>query len=61
MIMSLQKISETYYMTILKGIKMKKILKFVPSRLLISLTQDQNQGTNYFSQLIYKNEAQKYA
>ena len=49
MIMSLQKISETYYMTILKGIKMKKILKFVPSRLLNSLIQAN------------KNEAQKYA
>ena len=44
-----------------KGIKMKKILKFVPSRLLLSLTSDKIRATNYFSKLIYKKDAQKYA
>ena len=50
---------------LVKGIKMKKILKFALSRLLKSLTYDNNQGnqSNFTVniQFIYKNEAQKYA
>ena len=38
---------------------MKRIKKFVPSRLLTS--EDDNQGIQLFSPLLHKNEAQKYA
>ena len=43
-----------------RGYQNEEILKFVPFRLKKSPTQDNNQG-NIFSQLIYNNEAQKYA
>ena len=46
---------------LVKGIKMKKILKFVPSRLLKSLNLGQQLWQSINFQFIYKNEAQKYA
>ena len=45
---------------LVEGIKMKKILKFVPSRLLISLTQDNHQGNQLIFTVNVQNEAQIY-